>query len=48
MLLRTNTEWLPRIVVKSKSSLPTEIYKKINEYLEPDVLIVQIKQVQKG
>ena len=48
MLLRTNTEWLPRIVVKSKSSLPTEIYKKINEYLEPDVLIVQIKAGSEG
>lgn len=48
MLLRPNTKWLSRVVVKSKSSLPTELYKKINEYLEPEVLIIQIKAGSEG
>ena len=48
MLLSPNTEWLSRAVVKCKSSLPTVLYKKINEYLEPDVLIIQIKAGAEG
>lgn len=48
MLLRANTNWLSTVVVKSKSSLPTELYKKINEFMEPDVLIIQIKAGAEG
>ena len=48
MLLRANTERMSRVVVKSKYSLPTDLYKKINEYLEPDVLIIQIKSGAEG
>ena len=48
MLLRANTDWLSTVVVKSKSSLPTVLYKKINEFMEPDVLIIQIKSGAEG